>query len=87
MREDNEDSDEVYFTTPPSHMPTKTTYKLVQEELFNMSNIIKTNPESDFAKCKNALTAAKPIELHVPNTIVSLHKAIGFISNKKSQES
>lgn len=58
-----DNQDEVYFPVPRTHMPAKKRYKLVQEALSNVTNIIKSNSsENDCTKCKNTLAAA----LHAP---------------------
>ncbi|CAI7606277.1 unnamed protein product [Penicillium glandicola] len=83
--------DEVYFPVPPTHMPAKKRYKLVQEAVSNVTNIIKSNSsDSNCTKCKNALAAAKPAALHapalLPNVMISLCKAFAFHDNETCEQ-
>lgn len=86
-----DNQDEVYFPVPRTHMPARKRYKLVQEALSNVTNIIRSNSsESDCTKCKNALAAAKPAALHapglVPNAMISLCKDFRFHANETCEE-
>lgn len=86
-----DNQDEVYFPVPRTHIPARKRYKLIQEALSNVTNIIKSNSsESDCTKCKNALAAAKPAALHVPglvpNAMISLCKDFRFHANETCEE-
>ncbi|KAJ5472716.1 hypothetical protein N7530_006717 [Penicillium desertorum] len=86
-----DNQDEVYFPVPRTHMPARKRYRLVQEALSNVTNIIKSNSsESDCTKCKNALAAAKPAALHapglVPNAMISLCKDFRFHPNETCEQ-
>ncbi|KAK9850336.1 hypothetical protein MYU51_012249 [Penicillium brevicompactum] len=82
--------DEVYFPVPPTHMPTRKRYKLVQRVVNNVTSIIGTNSTDHCTKCKRALAAAKPAALHapalVPNAMVDLCKAFAFHSNETCEQ-
>ena len=76
---------------PRTHMPAKKRYKLVQEALSNVTNIIKSSSSANnCTKCKNALAAAKPAALYgpafVPDAMVSLCKAFGFHADETCEQ-
>ncbi|KAJ5967564.1 hypothetical protein N7501_003812 [Penicillium viridicatum] len=86
-----DNQDEVYFPVPRTHMPARKRYKLVQEALSNVTNIIKSNGSANnCTKCKNALAAAKPAALHgpafVPDAMVSLCKAFRFHADETCEQ-
>ncbi|KAF9252888.1 hypothetical protein DTO013E5_3633 [Penicillium roqueforti] len=85
-----DNQDEVYFPMPRTHMSAKKRYRLFQEALSNVTNIIKSSSEDNCTKCKNALAAAKPAALHaptfVPNAMVSLCKAFAFHANETCEQ-
>lgn len=86
-----DNQDEVYFPVPRTHMPAKKRYKLVQEALSNVTNIIKSSSSANnCTKCKNALAAAKPAALHgpafVPDAMVSLCKAFRFHADETCEQ-
>lgn len=75
--------DEVFLPVPPTHMPAKKRYKLVQEAVANVRDILKSNnSDTSCTRCKKALAAAKPAALHasyhVPNAMINLCKEFGF---------
>ncbi|CAG7960322.1 unnamed protein product [Penicillium olsonii] len=82
--------DEAHFPVPPTHMPTRKRYKLVQGVVNNVSSIIRSNSTDHCTKCKTALAAAKPAALHapglVPNAMVDLCKAFAFHSNQTCEQ-
>lgn len=83
--------DEVYLPVPPTHMPARERYKLIQEVVVNVTHIIESNDSAhNCTKCKRALVAAKPAAVHaptlVPDAMVNLCKTHNLHDNQTCEE-
>lgn len=85
-----DNQDEVYFPVPPTHMPARKRYKLVQNAINNVTSVIKSTFTDNCTKCKTALAAAKPAALHVPalvpDVMIHLCKTFGFHANETCEQ-
>ncbi|KAJ5428109.1 hypothetical protein N7445_009563 [Penicillium cf. griseofulvum] len=86
-----DNQDEVYFPAPRTHMPAKKRYKLVQEVVSNVTNIIQSNgTDNNCTRCQNALAAAKLAALHapafVPSAMIGLCKAFRFRADETCEQ-
>ncbi|KAJ5210556.1 hypothetical protein N7491_010363 [Penicillium cf. griseofulvum] len=72
-------------------MPAKKRYKLVQEVVSNVTNIIQSNgTDNNCTRCQNALAAAKLAALHapafVPSAMIGLCKAFRFRADETCEQ-
>lgn len=85
-----EGTDELYFPVPQARLLTHEKHALIDEVKANVSEVIKSKgSESNCAKCKRALAAAKPAALFtpymVPDAMVDLCKTFHFASNESCE--